>query len=72
MRPELETIQLLEGYLRGTLAEAQRVEVEIRLLWDRDWQQGLAAQQTAYQALREAGRKRLRQELNTIHARLFG
>lgn len=72
MRPELETMQRLEGYLRGTLDEEERVEVEVRLLWDREWQEGLAAQQTAYQALRAAGRQRLLQQLQWIHARLFG
>jgi hypothetical protein len=56
MRPELEIM----------------VEVEVRLLWDREWQEGLAAQQTAYRALRVAGRQRLRQQLQSIHARLFG
>ncbi len=72
MRPELENMQRLEGYLRGTLDEEERVDVEVRLLWDREWQQGLAAQQTAYRAVREAGRQRLRQQLKSIHARLFG
>jgi hypothetical protein len=72
MRPQLETMQRLEGYLRGTLDEEERVEVEVRLLWDREWQHGLAAQQTAYQALRVTGRQRLRQQLQSIHARLFG
>jgi anti-sigma factor RsiW len=72
MRPELETMQRLESYLRGSLDEDQRVEVEVRLLWDREWQDNLAAQQTAYRALREAGRQRLRQQLRTIHTRLFG
>ncbi len=72
MRPELETMQRLEGYLHGNLNEEERVEVEVRLLWDREWQENLAAQQTAYQALRVAGRQRLRQQLQLIHARLFG
>jgi hypothetical protein len=72
MRPELETMRRLEGYLHSNLNEEERVEVEVRLLWDREWQENLAAQQTAYQALRVAGRQRLRQQLQLIHARLFG
>jgi len=72
MRPELETMKRLEGYLRGTLDEEERVDVEVRLLWDREWQDNLAAQQMAYRALRETGRQRLRQQLKSIHARLFG
>lgn len=72
MRPELETMKRLEGYLHGTLGEEERVDVEVRLLWDREWQENLSAQQTAYRALREAGRQRLRHQLRAIHARLFG
>jgi len=72
MRPELEEMQLLEGYVQKTLAEEQRIDVSIRLLWDQVWQRNLAAQQTAYRALRLAGRQQLRHELNAIHARLFG
>jgi hypothetical protein len=72
MRPQLEDIQLLEGYLQCTLSAEQRTDVEIRLLWDREWQQNLAAQQMTYQALLAAGRQQLRRELEAIHARLFG
>lgn len=72
MRPELEEMQLLENYVQGTLAEDQQMNVSIRLLWDRLWQRKLADQKTAYQALRLAGRQQLRQELNSIHSRLFG
>ncbi len=72
MRPELEEIKLLEGYLHGSLTESQRVDAEVRLLWDRGWQANLAAQQNAYAAIREAGRQRLGQELRAIHVRLFG
>ncbi|GAB3938757.1 hypothetical protein [Larkinella terrae] len=72
MRPELEEVQLLESYLRGTLSEEQRIEVNVRLLWNPDWQQKLAAQKLAYQALRLAGRQQLRRELDAIYLRLFG
>jgi hypothetical protein len=71
MRPELKEIQLLEGYVQGSLNEAQRVDAEVRLLWDRDWQANLVAQQKAYAAIRETGRQRLRQEMRAIHVRLF-
>lgn len=62
----------MEAYLHGDLTEARRVDVEVRLLWDRHWQANLAAQQTAYAAVRAAGRQRLRQELEDIHLRLSG
>jgi hypothetical protein len=72
MRPELEEIQVLEAYLHHTLDEEKRLEVEIRLLWDEEWQQKLALQKSAYLALRQAGRQQLRQEIQAIHTRLFG
>ncbi len=72
MRPQLEEVQILENYLRNHLPEDKRIEVEIRLLWDKEWQQNLAHQQLAYEAIRQQGRKELRLELEAIHTRLFG
>ncbi len=72
MRPQLEEIRLLEDFLNGRLPESQRIEVEVRLLWDRNWQAALASQQRAYQALQLAGRQQLRRELKAIHTQLFG
>jgi hypothetical protein len=71
MRPQLEEVQLLENYLHHRLPHEQRQEVEIRLLWDREWQQNLFSQQQAYQVIRQEGRRQLRQELEAIHSRLF-
>ena len=72
MRPELEEVQRLDAYLRGTLNEEQQIDVAVRLLWDCDWQQKLAAQKRAYELLRLAGRQQLRRELEAMHVRLFG
>ncbi len=72
MRPQLEEIQLLENYLHDNLPLDKRMEVEVRLLWDKEWQQNLAHQQLAYEAIRQQGRKELRLELEAIHIRLFG
>lgn len=72
MRPQLEDIQVLEAYLHNKLGDQKRMEVEIRLLWDEDWKQKLALQKSAYMALRQAGRQKLRHELHIIHVRLFG
>lgn len=72
MRPELEEIKLLESYLQGTLTEEQELDIEVRLLWNKDWQAKLAAQQLTYQTIQQAGRKQLRAELEAIHHRLFG
>ncbi|GEO04838.1 hypothetical protein AAE02nite_25020 [Adhaeribacter aerolatus] len=71
MRPALEEIKTLEAFIAGALPEENRQEIEIRLLWDQDLQQKLGLQQIAYRSLREAGRAQLRQELKSIHARLF-
>ncbi|PSR56859.1 hypothetical protein AHMF7605_26845 [Adhaeribacter arboris] len=71
MRPELEEIKQLENYLKNNLPEEQTLELEIRLLWDLDWQRALAQQKLAYQALRVAGREQLRKELKAIHQRLY-
>lgn len=71
MRPQLEEVKLLEDYMHKLLPEEQRQEVEIRLLWDKKWQQNMSSQQIAYTAIRSEGRKQLRQELEAIHTRLF-
>ncbi|QCR24118.1 hypothetical protein [Pontibacter sp. SGAir0037] len=71
MRPELEEIKDLENYLQGHLSAEEELEIEIRLLWDQEWKQQVAQQQLSYSAIREAGRKHLRQELQAIHKRLF-
>ncbi len=62
---------MLEALLGGQLQEEQEQELEIQLLWDQALQQKVALQQVAYQAIQEAGRKQLRQELQSIHRRLF-
>jgi hypothetical protein len=71
MRPALAEIKTLEDFISGTLPEENRQEVEIRLLWDQDFQQQAALQKLAYRALREAGREQLRRELKAIHVSLF-
>lgn len=72
MRPLLEEVQTLEAYLEGSLPEEQHLDLAVRLLWDRELQQKLAAQQLAYRVIRLAGRRQLRLELEAIHVRLFG
>lgn len=72
MRPELEEIHVLEDFLHGQLPEEAAIEIEIRLLWDQAWKNKVELQRLSYQAIREAGRQQLRQELNTMHQKLFG
>lgn len=72
MRAELEEIKHLEAFLQGKLPKEEELSIEIRMLWDQAYKQQVTQQQLSYQAIREAGRKQLRQELQTIHKRLFG
>ncbi len=72
MRPALKQIKHLEAFLQGQLHEEEELDVEVRLLWDREWEQQVEQQRLSYAAIREAGRKQLRQELRGIHQRLFG
>lgn len=72
MRPALEEIRLLENFLDGKLSEEAELDVEVRMLWDQEWRQQVEHQQLSYKALQEAGRRQLRQELESIHQRLFG
>ena len=71
MRPALEEIKTLEAFLKGSLPEEESQEIEIRLLWDNCFNQQFQFQQLAYQAVQDAGRQQLRQELKAIHTRLF-
>ncbi|QNF34230.1 hypothetical protein HUW51_16435 [Adhaeribacter swui] len=71
MRPELEEIKTLEGFIKGTLPPDKTQDVQIRLLWNQTWQAGLHQQNVAYWAIQAAGRQQLRAELNAIHNRLF-
>lgn len=72
MRPELEEIQLLEAFLNDKLSEESELDIEIRMLWDREWRHQAELQRLSYRVLREDGRRKLRQELVLIHQRLFG
>jgi hypothetical protein len=65
-------MRVVEAFLGGGLAEEQAVDLEIRLLWDEAFRGQVERQRLAYQAIRALGRQHLRQELQTIHDRLFG
>lgn len=71
MRPQLQEVQLLEDYLLNKLPPDKRIEVEVRLLWDKEWQCNLQKQKLAYNTIRQQGRKELRHELEAIHTRLY-
>lgn len=69
MRPELERLRRIEQLLTGT-EPAATWEQELRL--DPTLAADAEAQRQLYQALHMAGQRQLRQELNIIHARLYG
>ena len=72
MRPELERLRLIEQQLLNSPAALPAADWNLRLLLDGDLQADTAAQQQLYQGLRLAGQRQLRQELRTIHERLYG
>ncbi|MBD2723562.1 MULTISPECIES: hypothetical protein [Hymenobacter] len=71
MRPELERLQLIEQHLLNGPAALPAGDWNLRLLLDGELAADTATQQRLYQGLRRAGRQQLRQELRSIHARLY-
>lgn len=72
MRPELERLSLIEQQLLNGPAALPAAEWQLRLLLDGELSADTAAQQQLYRGLRAAGRRQLRQEVRTIHERLYG
>lgn len=72
MRPHLERLRLIEQQLLGSPAALPADEWNLRLLLDGELGADTDAQQQLYQCLHIAGRRQLRQELRTIHGRLYG
>lgn len=71
MRPELERLHCIEQQLLRTPAAVPAEEWQLRQLMDGELQADAAAQQQLYHGLRVAGRRQLRQELRTLHERLY-
>ncbi|UOQ98051.1 hypothetical protein MUN81_00830 [Hymenobacter sp. 5317J-9] len=72
MRPELEHLRLIEQQLLPGRAALPPEDWNLRLLLDGELAADTEKQRLMYQGLRLAGRRQLRQELRTIHARLYG
>ena len=72
MRPELERLRRIEQQLLNGPAARPAAEWQLQLLLDPDLQTDAEAQQRLYEGLGAAGRRQLRSELATIHARLYG
>jgi hypothetical protein len=71
MRPELERLQRIERHLLGHSA-AEASAWAVQELLDADLRPDTEAQRLVYQGLYAAGRRQLRQELEAIHAHLYG
>ena len=71
MRPELERLHLIEQQLLNGPAALPAEDWHLRQLLDGDLAADAEVQQQLYHGLRRTGRQQLRQELRTIHARLY-
>ncbi|TGE21352.1 hypothetical protein E5K00_13765 [Hymenobacter aquaticus] len=69
MRPALERLRRLEHHLLGRPTAAEAAQWQVQLLTDPELAADADAQRQLYHALREAGRRQLRQELELIHSR---
>lgn len=69
MRPALDRLQLIEHHLLGRPTPTEAAQWQLLLLTDPELAAAAATQQQLYQALHEAGRRQLRQELELIHSR---
>lgn len=72
MRPELERLRYIEHHLLGNPRPDEAQNWALQQLLDAELETDAEAQQLAYQALVAAGRHQLRQELQLIHAQLYG
>ncbi len=72
MRLELARLHRIECHLLGQPQPADAPAWEVQVLLDAELAADAATQQQLYEGLRLAGRRQLRQELATIHHRLYG
>ncbi|MCB2378483.1 hypothetical protein LGH70_12860 [Hymenobacter sp. BT635] len=70
MRPALDRLQQIEHHLLGRPSAAAAAQWQVQLLTDPKLAADAQAQRQLYDALRQAGRRQLRQELDRIHERL--
>lgn len=67
----MSEISAIENYLAGTLNPADRLLMEAQLLINSDLKEKVVQQQEVYDLVKLHGRRRLKQELETVHAKLF-
>ena len=70
MRPALERLRRIESHLLSPPSAAEAAHWHARQLLDPELATDTEIQRQLYQALHQAGRQQLRQELHLIHARL--
>jgi hypothetical protein len=72
MRPELERLQRIEGYLLHNPQAEKTADWRVQELLDADLAFDTEIQRRLYQGLRAAGQQQLRRELTSIHQQLYG
>ena len=71
MRPALDRLQQIERHLLGGASAPAAAQWQVQLLTDPELAADTEAQRQLYEALRQAGRRQLRQELDLIHAQVI-
>jgi len=72
MRISLNDIRSIENYLEGTLTPEESLVFQAKLLSDPVLKWNVYVQQKVYSILHLYHRKKLKEEAETIHQRLFG
>ncbi|WP_207533220.1 hypothetical protein [Desertivirga arenae] len=71
MRTSLNEIKYIDDHLQGKLAVEEELLLEVRKIIDHSFASNVVAQQNSHHLIREYGRKMLRQEIESIHQKLF-
>lgn len=72
MRTSLNDIRNIENYLEGKLNPEELLVFQARLLSDPVLKLNVYVQQKVYSILRLYHRKKLKEEVETVHQRVFG
>jgi hypothetical protein len=71
MRTSLNDIQQIDDYLLQYAGKADRALFEARLLLQPALQENLAWQQKTYDIIKQYSRRRLKEEIDSVHQHLF-
>ena len=71
MRTSLNEIQRIEDHLFRQLKGDEELLFQVNLILDRKLDENVKFQQKSYHLVRQYGRKRLKEELEVVHQKLF-